>query len=59
MEKAMGVPVVSSMEVACVGTLADGMPVYCDTAALSSNGIVVVNRVMPHTDFKGSTKAAF
>lgn len=53
-EKTMGVPVVSSMEVARIATLADGMPVYCDRVALASDGIVVVNRVKPHTDFKGA-----
>ncbi len=51
-EEAMGVPVVSSMEVAQIGQLANGTPVYLDREALKSDGIVVVNRVKPHTAFK-------
>jgi hypothetical protein len=53
-EKTMGVPIVSSMEVTSIATLGDGTPVYCDKAAFASDGIVVVNRVKPHTDFKGA-----
>ena len=52
-EEEMGVPVLSSMEVVRIATLEDGMPVYCDKIAYEADGIVVVNRVKPHTDFKG------
>jgi hypothetical protein len=52
-EKKIGAPVLSSMDVVQVATLGDGMPVYCDKIAYESDGIVVVNRVKPHTDFKG------
>jgi Lactate racemase N-terminal domain len=51
-EQTMGVPVKSSMEVKKVGELANGVPVYLDQEALSSDGIVIVNRVKPHTAFK-------
>ncbi len=51
-EKTMGVPVVSSMEVEQIGKLPNGTPVYLDREALKSDGIVVVNRVKPHTAFK-------
>jgi hypothetical protein len=51
-EEAMGVPIRSSMEVEEVGKLDNGVPVYLDKEALSSDGIVVVNRVKPHTAFK-------
>jgi hypothetical protein len=40
------------MEVEEVGRLDNGVPVYLDKEALSSDGIVVVNRVKPHTAFK-------
>jgi hypothetical protein len=53
-ERTMGVPVVSSMEVTQIATLPDGLPVFCDRNALAADGIVVVNRVKPHTDFKGT-----
>ena len=48
----MGVPVQSSMETEKIGELANGVPVYLDRIALKSDGIVVVNRVKPHTAFK-------
>jgi nickel-dependent lactate racemase len=48
-DRAMGVPVVSSMEVKKIGELKDGTPVYLDREALGSDGIVIVNRVKPHT----------
>lgn len=52
-EEAMGVPILSSMEVEQIGQLEDGTPVYCDKYALHSDGIVVLNKVKPHTDFRG------
>lgn len=56
-EKSMGAPVVSSMDVIRVATLKNGMPVYCDKVAYESDGIVVMNRIKPHTDFKGDNES--
>ena len=52
-EDAMGVPVLSSMDVVQIGSLPDGTPVFCDKTAAESDGIVVLNKVKPHTDFRG------
>ena len=52
-KKTMGVPVKSSMSVVQVGTTPDDIPVYLDRNASKADHIVVVNRVKPHTDFKG------
>ena len=52
-EEAMGVPILSSMEVVQIGSLPDGTPVCCDKNAMASDGIVVLNKVKPHTDFRG------
>lgn len=52
-EKSMGVPILSSMDVVQIGSLPDGTPVYCDKYAYESDGIVVLNKVKPHTDFRG------
>jgi hypothetical protein len=52
-EKAMGVPIRDSMEVEELGTTEDGIRVFFSAEALRSDGIVVVNRVKPHTDFSG------
>lgn len=51
-EQTMGVPIVSSMDVVQAGTLPDKTPVYCDKNAFESDGIVVLNKVKPHTDFR-------
>lgn len=49
----VGAPICSSMEVDEVGRLDNGTPVYVDRYALRADGIIVVGRVKPHTDFKG------
>ena len=53
-EAATGCPIRSDIEPASLGETADGLPVYLDRNALGADHIVVVNRVKPHTDFKGS-----
>jgi hypothetical protein len=52
-EEAIGAPVQASMEVQQLGTTEDGVPVYCSQEALKADGILLVNRVKPHTDFQG------
>ena len=51
-EESMGVPILASMEVVQYGEL-DGIPLYCDKYAYESDGIVIFNKVKPHTDFRG------
>jgi hypothetical protein len=50
-EAAMGAPIHASMETVVLGETEDGVPVRFGKAALDSDGIVVINRVKPHTDF--------
>ena len=52
--QSMGVPIRASMEVERLGSSADGVEVFCSVEALRSDGIVIVNRVKPHTDFTGT-----
>ena len=52
-EAALGVPVRASMGVELLGRTGDGVEVYFSTEALAADGIVVINRVKPHTDFAG------
>ncbi len=52
-EESTGAQILSSMEVVEVCKLANGMPVYVDKIAAQSDGIVIVNRIKPHTDFVG------
>jgi hypothetical protein len=52
-EHAMGCPVRSSMEVVTLPS--DGLPhaLYMDRHAFEADGILLVNRIKPHTDFHG------
>ncbi len=52
-EASMHAPIRASLEVRQVGVTADGKPVWCSVEALGADGIVLVNRVKPHTDFVG------
>ncbi len=52
-EEKMGVPIRASMEVVQVGELPNGLPVYIDHYAYAADGIVLINRVKPHTAFRG------
>lgn len=49
----LGVPVVTDMDAVSVGTNSWGQPVWWDKNALAADGVVLVNRVKPHTDFRG------
>lgn len=53
-EERLRCPVVSSMRVKRIGDTPDGRPVLIDAAAAEADGIVVANRVKPHTSFTGS-----
>jgi hypothetical protein len=50
-ESAMGAPFRASMDTVSLGRTEDGVDVRFSKEALDSDGIVVVNRVKPHTDF--------
>ena len=51
-EEALGVEVRTDMETLELGTSPIGLPIYFDRNAYESDGIVLVNRVKPHTDFR-------
>lgn len=52
-EETVGAEIRSSMEVVQIGTLPNGLPVYLDQLASRADGIVVINRIKPHTAFRG------
>ena len=54
-EENVGAPVLASMDVVRIDELDDysGTAVYCDRLAAEADGIIVYNKVKPHTDFKG------
>ena len=55
-EATMGCPVRATMDVVQVGE-ALGLPVWLDRLASEADWIGIVNRVKPHTDFKGSIES--
>jgi hypothetical protein len=52
--ESVGAPIEATMEVVHLGDLPNGMPVYMDRIAAAADAILVVNRVKPHTDFRGT-----
>ncbi|KPK85574.1 MAG: hypothetical protein AMS27_06890 [Bacteroides sp. SM23_62_1] len=52
-EKNLGVPVRSGMEVVNISNDPDD-PVFIDKAGWQSDGIILINRIKPHTDFSGT-----
>jgi hypothetical protein len=53
-EQTMGVPIQAAMEARELGRSVDGAPAFCSVEALQADGILVVNRIKPHTDFYGT-----
>ena len=53
-EQHLGVPVVTDMDAANIGTNSWGQPVWWDKNALAADGVVTLSRVKPHTDFRGA-----
>ncbi|MBU7319871.1 lactate racemase domain-containing protein [Paenibacillus oleatilyticus] len=56
-EEAMGAPIRSTMEVVQIDQLPNGLPVYVDKYAYEADAIVVINRVKPHTAFRGKIES--
>ncbi len=53
-EESAGCPIRSSMATVQVGVMAgNNLPVLIDANAMAADGIVLINRVKPHTDFSG------
>lgn len=55
-EETMGAPVRVTMEVERVGEV-NGIPIFLDRLAHQADGIVLINRIKPHTDFIGATES--
>jgi hypothetical protein len=53
----MGCPIQATMEVVELGHLDDGTPVYLDRHAAEADGVLVVNRIKPHTSFKADIES--
>ncbi len=56
-EENIGAPILSSMEAVEIGETELGIPVYIDRNAFQADHIIVVNRIKPHTKFKGPVES--
>jgi hypothetical protein len=56
-EEFCGAPIRSSMEVVEIGETERGVPVYMDRIASEADGVVLVNRIKAHTDFRSSIES--
>ena len=56
-EERVGAPVRATMETVLVTTMADGIQLYMDRFAHEADGVVLINRIKPHTDFKGAIES--
>ncbi len=56
-EEACGAPIRSSMETVEIGETARGIPVFMDRIASEADGVVVVNRIKAHTDFRAEIES--
>lgn len=55
-EDTVGVPVQATMDVVPMGEV-NGIPLFLDRLAHEADGIVLVNRIKPHTNFIGPTES--
>ena len=56
-EEFCGAPIRSSMETVEIGETARGIPVFMDRIASEADGVVVVNRIKAHTDFRAEVES--
>ena len=56
-EKELGCPVRATMETARIGETPSGVAVYMDRNAYEADSVIVVNRVKPHTAFRGTVES--
>lgn len=54
-EEAMGCPIRATMEAVSLGATPEGYEVFCDKFAAESDGIILLNRVKPHSILVGDT----
>ena len=56
-EASVGAPIRATMEVVECGVSSRGLPLYVDKYAAEADGIIVINRIKPHTSFRRSSPA--
>ena len=56
-EDAVGAPVRCTMDTVVLGALDNGTKVHMDQFAHDADGVVIINRVKPHTSFRGAIES--
>ncbi len=56
-EESVGCPIRSSMETVNLGSLDNGMEVHIDKLAYEADGIVLFNRIKPHSAFRSANES--
>jgi hypothetical protein len=56
-EETIGAPIRATMDAVELGRLADGTCVFMDAIARGADGVVVINRIKPHTLFRGKVES--
>src|SRR5690606_3529350 len=56
-EATVGAPIRSSLETVVVGQLHDGTPLHTDRLAYEADGIIVFNKIKPHTAYKSANES--
>ena len=56
-EEYIGASILSSMEVVCLGKSKSGVPVYVDKNAWEMDSLIIINRIKPHTAFRGAVES--
>ena len=56
-EERVGCPVRATMEAQKLGETPSGVPVFMDRNAFEADSVVVVNRIKPHTAFRGTVES--
>lgn len=56
-EESAGCPIRATMETVEIGQTTRGLPVYLDRNVAEADGLIIANRVKPHTDFHGPTES--
>lgn len=56
-ERTVDAPILSTMDVVEVGRLQSGLPVYTDKYAYQADKVIVINRIKPHTAFRGPVES--
>jgi hypothetical protein len=56
-EAGCGAPIRSAMGTAVVGEVLDGVPLHFSTEALGADHTIAINRIKPHTKFKGALES--